>query len=126
MPGASVGGTGRSHRDGSDGVQRDVSGRNDADGAGPKSREQKRIEADERNRRHHATKGFKERLALVEKEIAALELRLKDVEAALTDPALYRDGARAREARGEHKEIQERIAWLYDEWAHVDEALSDL
>ena len=63
-------------------------------------------------------------VAAVEKEIASLEARMREVEAALADPALYRDGDRARDVNREHKEIQERIAWLYDEWAELEETLS--
>jgi ATP-binding cassette, subfamily F, member 3 len=99
----------------------------DADrGAGPKSRDQKRAEAAERQRLHEATKDSKERLARVEKEIASHEGRLKDLEASLADPALYRDAEKAKVARREHKEIQERIAWLYDEWSHLSQTLDDL
>ena len=94
--------------------------------SGPKSREQKRAEAEERARRHAATKDFKEKLARVEAEIASLEGRLKDLEAALADPALYRDAERARESKREHKEIQERIAWLYDEWSGLSKTVDDL
>jgi len=97
-----------------------------APASGPKTREQKRAEAEERARRHAATKDFKEKLARVEAEIASLEGRLRDLEAALADPALYRDAEKARESRREHKEIQERIAWLYDEWSGRSQAVDDL
>jgi len=95
-------------------------------GPGPKSREQKRVEAQERQRRHAATKDFKEKLARVEAEIASLEGRLKDLEAALADPALYRDADKARDSKREHKEVQERIAWLYDEWTGLSKTIDDL
>jgi energy-coupling factor transporter ATP-binding protein EcfA2 len=91
-----------------------------------KSREQKRDEARERDRLHRETRGFKERLAAVEKEIAALEVRLKEVQIALSDPGLYKDGEKTRDVSRAHKEIQERIAWLYDEWAHLEEAIARL
>jgi predicted nucleic acid-binding Zn-ribbon protein len=87
--------------------------------------ELKRQEAKDRQRRHEALKGFKERLGTVEQEIARLESRIKEIEAALVDPELYRDGARARETTREHKALQERIAWLYDEWASLDQTLSN-
>ena len=93
---------------------------------GPKSQGQKRLEAEERNRRHRETRVFRERLTAVEKEIAELEARQKAVGESLADPALYRDGDRARDVSREHREIQERIAWLYDEWAHLEETLSGL
>jgi len=95
-------------------------------GPGPKSREQKRVEAQERQRRHAATKDFKEKLARVEAEIASLEGRLKNLEAALADPALYRDADKARDSKREHKEVQERIAWLYDEWSGLSKTIDDL
>jgi len=91
-----------------------------------KSREQKRDEARERDRLHRETRGFKERLAAIENEIAALEVRLKEVQIALSDPGLYKDGEKTRDVSRAHKEIQERIAWLYDEWAHLEEAIARL
>jgi len=94
--------------------------------AGPKSRERKRTEAQERQRRHEATREFKDKIARVEAEIASLEGRLKDLEAALADPALYRDAAKARDSKREHKASQERIPWLYDEWSRLSQAVDEL
>jgi len=68
--------------------------------------------------------GIRARLGTVEGQIQALEARLAEMAVALADPALYRDGGRAREAAQTRKETEERVAWLMKEWEELSLRLS--
>jgi ATP-binding cassette subfamily F protein 3 len=64
------------------------------------------------------------RLAELEAQIAAQEARLADMGAALADPALYRDGDRARELTTGRKQSEEQLAWLMKEWEELSGRLA--
>jgi ATP-binding cassette subfamily F protein 3 len=64
------------------------------------------------------------RLTEVERQIHALEARLEEIGAALADPALYADGARARAITGERKNAEEKVAWLMREWEELSTELA--
>jgi hypothetical protein len=55
----------------------------------------------------------------VERRIADLERRLGEITEALGDPALYRDGERARAITGEQKSAEAEVAWLLREWEEL-------
>jgi ATP-binding cassette subfamily F protein 3 len=86
-------------------------------------REQRRADAEERNRRYRERRRVEERLAPIEAEIATLEARVRELDEAQADPALYRDGARAREVGQEKAAAQERLTDLYWRW---EKAAADL
>jgi ATP-binding cassette subfamily F protein 3 len=81
-----------------------------------REREERRLEAEERNRRYRERKAAEDRLAPVEAEIAAVERRVRELAEAQADPALYRDGARAREVGRDRAEAETRLAELYARW----------
>src|SRR5207245_1829843 len=62
-------------------------------------------------------------MASVETQIHALEARLREIGAALGDPALYTDGERARAVTAERRRAEERVAWLMHEWEELSAAL---
>ena len=63
----------------------------------------------------------KNRLAVIEKEIAKLEAEKAGLEAALADPDLYADAERARATPQRYKAVGEQLDALYAEWALQDE-----
>ena len=73
--------------------------------------------------RHGAARQLQQRLEEVEAKIHALEERLRDLGAALADPALYTDGGQARAVAVERKEAEEQVAWLLHEWEELASAL---
>lgn len=83
---------------------------------GDREREAKRLEAEERNRKYRERKAAEARLAPIENEIAGLESRVKDLEAAQADPEVYSNPKRAREAAREKAESEARLVDLYDRW----------
>jgi len=87
------------------------------------SREQKRREAELRNRRHRELRIHKERIAGLEAKIVPFEARLKEIEAALALPDTYKESGRARALGEEKKSLEIELAHLYDAW---EEATSEL
>jgi len=63
---------------------------------------------------------LRRRLEEVERQIHALEERLRQLGETLGDPSLYADGERVRAVALERKSAEEQVAWLMREW----EALS--
>jgi len=96
-------------------------GRSRSPSGGRKSREQKRREARERQR-HSARKQARrtERREVVD-EIASLEARLEEIEIALADSAVYRDGDRAKALVTEQRKSRSRVDELYERWAALED-----
>ena len=104
---------------------------------GPKTKEQKRREAEARNRAYRALQnGEAADYSLLtahqlqklydETEAAILEKeeRQSTLEAALGDPTLYEDPARAREMTTAYEAVQEELAALYEKWEMLAEQLA--
>ena len=75
--------------------------------------------APRRSRASKEEKKMRARLEIVEQRIAELERRLAEISEALGDPALYRDGDRARAITGEQKTAEAEVAWLLREWEEL-------
>ena len=90
-----------------------------------KSKEQKRAEAESRNKAYRKTQSTKNRLASVESEIAEVEKELQESMAALADPDLYRDKDRFFEARDKHAKTQRKVEELTAEWEHLSKAAEE-
>jgi ATP-binding cassette subfamily F protein 3 len=87
------------------------------DGGEPRSeRERRRAEAEARNARRAREKPVRDAVARLEARIAELEAAQKAAEAALADPALYQDFARARPHVDALASSREELARLYAEW----------
>ncbi len=69
-------------------------------------------------------RALRKRLEDVETQIHALEARLREIGEALSDPALYADGERARAATAERRRAEEQVAWLMHEWEELSAALA--
>jgi ATP-binding cassette, subfamily F, member 3 len=93
------------------------------DGSSTGGREQRRVQAEARNRRSRDLRVFRDRVAALEAEILPLETRLKELETTLSSAETYREPGLARRLGEEKKAIEIELAHLYDDW---DEATSDL
>ena len=89
-----------------------------------RDRELRRQEAEERNRRYRERVAIERRLAPVEADIAALEERLRELGAAQSDPATYRDAQRARELAHERADAEGKLADLYRRWEDLASGLA--
>ena len=104
---------------------------------GPKTKEQKRREAEERNRLYRTLQngGVDDYSLLTEHQVRTLyeqteaqifekEEQKADLEAALGDPSLYEDAARARETTAAYDTLKEELAALYTKWEALVEELA--
>jgi ATP-binding cassette subfamily F protein 3 len=92
-------------------------------GSAPKTKEQKRAEAEARNRAYRVGKDERSRLSVVEEESAALQVRHDELLAQLADPGLY-DGKKSFDAAmGEYNVVKARQEKVEAEWFALTEAL---
>ena len=88
-----------------------------ADGVDRK--EQKRKEAELRNRRYAATKELKKKFQKTESEITRLEGEKERIETALADPATYGDPRKMTMLKNQLVEIQKQLSGHYSDWERV-------
>jgi len=86
------------------------------DGREMTERERKRAEAEARNARYAREKPLRDAIARIEARVADLEAAQRAAEAALADPALYQDFARARPHVEALAAAKDELAQLYGEW----------
>jgi len=106
---------------------------------GPKTKEQKRLEAEQRQRKASGRKQIqayvegrpgarledldqeliKQVLELLEEKIEGIEVERTTLEAQLADPEFYHDTARSSEAVRRFEEVERALAPLYERWETV-------
>jgi len=89
-----------------------------------KTKEQKRAEADLRNKLHKDTKYFREKLERSEAEIESLEERKSEIEALLSS-GCNSDPDRITELSREIGGIEIKLAYKMDEWTELNEKLEE-
>ena len=89
----------------------------------PKTKEQKRAEAELRNKLHRALKGTRERLAQVEADLERDQSREQELVALMADEKLYSDKDAFGKAMQEYNELKQRIPALEDEWMTLTEKI---
>jgi ATP-binding cassette subfamily F protein 3 len=89
-------------------------------------REQKRIEAEQRQTRYRERKAQQEIVSRLEAEILQLETRLNELTAALEDPTTYDQPGRAVEINRELLDTQARLAQVNPEWEQAATKLAAL
>ena len=88
-----------------------------------KGADDKRAEAERRNRVHRHTKRLRERLLVVERELVAAEAEVAELTRAMADPDSYGDAEQVRELVERHGAAKDRAAGLFDEWARLSSAI---
>ncbi len=89
----------------------------------PKSKEQKRLEAEARNARSKAKKDAEQRIAKIEAELATLDKRKHEIVGLLQDEATYADAAKFRDLSAELEALEPKIAKLTTDWEKEAAAL---
>ena len=79
-------------------------------------KEQRRVEAGHRQARSRKRQEIQKRINSLEKEIAGLELREKELTAELEKPETYTTGGRATQINRELMEVHDRLAVANAEW----------
>ena len=81
-----------------------------------KSADQKRDEAERRNRLHRETKQARDRVVSLEAELAQAEAEAAECEKLLADPEVYEDAVKVKELVLRHRLADDRVAALTTEW----------
>jgi len=92
----------------------------------PKTKEQKRAEAEARNTAYRATRDLKERLTALDAELTTLQARHQELLADLADPDLYDDRDRFFPTMEEFNAVKVRLPEAEGEWLEVTERLEEL
>lgn len=84
-------------------------------------KDRKRNEAEVRQRLYRKLKPMKEKLEAIEREIGAMEGRIREIEAMMADPEFYRNGAEARSIAHEYADLKHRLTDAYFSWNDLTE-----
>jgi ATP-binding cassette subfamily F protein 3 len=88
---------------------------------GPKSKDQKRKEAEARSNLSVDRRKRRDERRRVMDDIAKGERRLEEIRLALADPLVYADGARTKKLVNEQRALQSKVDRLYARWAELED-----
>jgi ATP-binding cassette, subfamily F, member 3 len=88
-------------------------------GIAKRQEEQKRAEAERRNRLHRQTKDLRKAIEKVERALATAEADVAELTRTLADPAVYDDAEKVKEVVAQHNAAKDRAAGLTDEWERL-------
>jgi ATP-binding cassette, subfamily F, member 3 len=89
-------------------------------------REQRRLEAEQRQKRFRATRDVIKKIEELEEHISGLELRENDLENKLADEKIYSNPTKAKEVTSEYNKIKEDINYKLAEWSRLSEELQKI
>ena len=92
-------------------------------GSAPKTKEQKRREAEARNRAYAALKGHRTRIAELDKLIERDQKRLDELNGIFADPSFYTREDSTTDVINEHVQVKKRLAAYEEEWFELNEEL---
>ncbi|MCL1799537.1 MAG: ABC-F family ATP-binding cassette domain-containing protein [Eggerthellaceae bacterium] len=92
-------------------------------GSAPKTKEQKRKEAEARNRAYAALKHHRSRLAELDSQMGQDNQRMAELLDLMSDPAFYTSEDASSDAVAEHARLKKRIAAAEEEWFLLSEEL---
>jgi ATP-binding cassette, subfamily F, member 3 len=88
-------------------------------------KEQKRFEAEIRQKKYELTKTTKTKIKKIENEISAIEDRNKEIERKLLDPEIYKDGEKVKELNQTYRENKNALEKKYSEWEKIQAELEE-
>ena len=91
----------------------------------PKTKEQKRREAEARNRAYAALKNHRKRIAELDRQLERDNARMKELLELMADPDFYINEAESSDAIAEHGKLKVRIAAAEEEWFLLNEELEE-
>ena len=89
-------------------------------------KDQKRIEAELRNKKYQATKTLNKEIEILENKIASLESEQKNLLEKLNDERLYSNGDEIKNISVRLKEIDKELKSLFDKWEEKNEKVSEI
>ena len=94
-------------------------------GSAPKTKEQKRREAEARNRAYAALKNHRKRIAELDAQLERDNARMAEILELLADPDFYINENAASDVVAEHAKLKKRIADAEEEWLTLTEELEE-
>ncbi|WP_251231766.1 ribosomal protection-like ABC-F family protein [Adlercreutzia aquisgranensis] len=94
-----------------------------AKGSAPKSKEQKRREAEARNRAYAALKNHRKRIAQLDEQMERDNKRMEELLALMADPDFYINEDASSDAIAEHAKLKKRLSDAEEEWFMLTEEL---
>lgn len=91
-----------------------------------KTKEKKRLEAEERNKLSKVKNTFKKELTAIEQKIEQLEAKKVQHEAALCDPQTHKDSTKIKAINLELKDINTGLEKAYDTWTELNMKLEQI
>lgn len=85
-----------------------------------KTKEKKRLEAEERNKTYKVRAALEKELSALEKNIASLEAKKSDYETELCDPESHKDPAKIKKINLELKTIDGNLEKSYNTWTELN------
>lgn len=92
-------------------------------GSAPKSKEQKRREAEARNRAYSTLKDHRRRIAQLEAQMETDENRMDEILSLLADPSFYTNESESSDIIAEHAKLKARMEAGEGEWLRLNEEL---
>lgn len=91
----------------------------------PKTKEQKRREAEARNRAYAALKNHRKRIADLDKQMEQDNARMTELLALMADPEFYINEDASSDAVAEHAKLKQRLSSAEEEWFLLTEELEE-
>ena len=91
----------------------------------PKTKEQKRREAEARNRAYAALKNHRKRIAELDRQLERDNARMKELLELMADPDFYINEAESSDAIAGHGKLKARIVAAEEEWFLLNEELEE-
>ena len=91
-----------------------------------KTKDQKRQEAEERNRLYKERKKFEDQLRPVEKKIETKEARKDEISALLCDAEVLADSSKVQSLMIELKDIEAELVTLNEKWEELAEKIAEI
>jgi len=91
-----------------------------------KTKEQKRLEAEQRNKVYKFAKPLKESIHKLEKEIKLLEDKTAEIEKEMAKADFFKDQHHSAKVTGEYKSAKEKLNDLYHKWSEESKKLTKI
>jgi ATP-binding cassette subfamily F protein 3 len=108
------------------GAKNEAKAQKNAPKSGMDRKEQKRLEAEQRQAKSNKLKGHKQLVHQLEKQIQDLEKRQAEISVELENPETYANGGRAMELNREFRHNADEIAELTSKWETAASKLAEL
>ena len=94
-------------------------------GSAPKTKEQKRAEAEARNRRHAATKDLRKKIDRLDADLAKWNARMSEIMEMMSDPSFYTKEDESTDVIAEHGRLKAKIDSAEEEWLTLNAQLEE-